>query len=223
MPLAAVLRPNKLDDIIGQAHLLGPTNVIRRMAVKRQAHSTIIWGPPGTGKTTLVKALSKEIDASFFPVNATNATVKDLREIINAAKTANNPPFVFVDECLSYNTLIYCLIDGIIVSKPIGEIVEKKLDVLVLSFNHWLNKCELKPIISYSTTKPKIIVEIVIEDDGFEFYLRCSADHLIYTENRGYVAAQDLVVSDKVMRLSKDSAQEIHNVTKSLQNMQQSV
>lgn len=98
-PLAAQLRPFKLDDVIGQTHLLGEGKPIRKMAQKRRAQSTILWGPPGTGKTSLVRALSRELDATFYNVNATNATVKELREIIAAANNdSGRPTFVFVDE-----------------------------------------------------------------------------------------------------------------------------
>lgn len=97
-PLAAALRPFKLDEVIGQKHLVGPGKAIRKMAEKKRAQSTILWGPPGTGKTSLVRALSKEIDALFFSINATNATVKELREIITTGKTGGHPVFAFVDE-----------------------------------------------------------------------------------------------------------------------------
>ncbi len=98
-PLAALLRPVGLADVIGQRHLLGPNGIISRMAAKRLPKSAILWGPPGTGKTSLVRALSREVDATFWAVNATSATVKEIREIINAAvQTPNRATFVFVDE-----------------------------------------------------------------------------------------------------------------------------
>jgi putative ATPase len=97
-PLAAELRPQKLDEVIGQRHLLADGMVIRQMAVKKRAQSSILWGPPGTGKTSLIRALSKELDVLFFQVNATSATVKELRAIIAMAKPVPRPPFVFIDE-----------------------------------------------------------------------------------------------------------------------------
>lgn len=98
-PLAAQLRPHALDDIIGQAHLLGEGMPIRKMAQKRKAVSCILWGPPGSGKTSLIRALAREVDATFWNVNATSATVKELREIILAANSSKpNLTFVFIDE-----------------------------------------------------------------------------------------------------------------------------
>lgn len=95
-PLAAALRPLKLDEVIGQRHLVGPGMAIRKMADKKRAQSAIIWGPSGTGKTTIVRALAREIDALFYNINATSATVKELREIILAGKSRST--FAFVDE-----------------------------------------------------------------------------------------------------------------------------
>ena len=85
-PLAAHLRPNFLNDIIGQDHLLGEGMPIRRMAETGKFQSTILWGPPGVGKTTLARALSNETDAKFVQLNATKATVKQLRDVIADAK-----------------------------------------------------------------------------------------------------------------------------------------
>ena len=85
-PLAIRLRPNSLDDIIGQDHLLGKGMPVRRMVETGKFQSTILWGPPGTGKTTLARALANEADAKFVQLNATKATVKQLRGVIADAK-----------------------------------------------------------------------------------------------------------------------------------------
>ena len=97
-PLAVALRPHKLDDIVGQEHLLGEGKIFRRMVETAKYQSSIFWGPPGTGKTTLVRALANETDSKFCPLNATGATVKDLRKVINEARASEECTFVFVDE-----------------------------------------------------------------------------------------------------------------------------
>lgn len=98
-PLASILRPKSLDEIIGQAHLVGEDAPFRCMLVRRKPMSTILWGLPGTGKTSLVSALANDLDAKFRPLNATSATVKDIRAIVDEA--VNDPDsrtMVFVDE-----------------------------------------------------------------------------------------------------------------------------
>jgi len=99
-PLAIQLRPETLNDIIGQEHLLAAGKPIRRMADTKKFQSTIFWGPPGAGKTSLVSALASETNSNFHKLNATEATVKDLRKVIeNAQKLLPDiRTFAFVDE-----------------------------------------------------------------------------------------------------------------------------
>ncbi len=209
-PLAARLRPSKLDEVIGQTHLVGPGMPIRRMADKKRAQSTIIWGPPGTGKTTLVRALSREVDALFFAVNATNATVKELREIIAEAQRTNTQPLVFVDECLPYNALVAVMVNGSPKLMPIGYLVENRLKCQILSVDIKTNRSEWTDIISWSYVDPKPMVEVTIENG---IVLRCSSDHLVYTTNRGYVSAGELGLEDDVCLL-QNYLQEAHDGTR---------
>lgn len=102
-PLAAKLRPTSLDHIIGQDHLLLPGKPIRSMADKEKFRSTIFWGPPGAGKTSLVVALAHDTESAFRRLNATSASVKELRAIISAAQKSDNDTFVFVDEIHRWN------------------------------------------------------------------------------------------------------------------------
>ncbi len=98
-PLAVLLRPKKLSEILGQPQLLAPRMPLRCMAEKKSFQSTIFWGPPGTGKTSIVRALACETESIFCQLNATDATVKDLRKVIdNARKIFPQRTFVFVDE-----------------------------------------------------------------------------------------------------------------------------
>lgn len=98
-PLAAILRPKNLSEVIGQEHLLGAGKPVRRMADVGKFQSTIFWGPPGTGKTSIVRALASETQSEFCQLNATEATVKDLRAVVvQAGKRKPQSTFVFVDE-----------------------------------------------------------------------------------------------------------------------------
>lgn len=102
-PLAAALRPQCLNDVMGQDHLLGPGKILRKMAELKTFQSTIFWGPTGTGKTSLVRALAIETESSFRQLNATEATVKELRAIIATAAKTEQRTFVFVDEIHRWN------------------------------------------------------------------------------------------------------------------------
>lgn len=97
-PLANILRPQRLSEVIGQLHLIGEKGPLRKMAEKGVYQSCILWGPPGVGKTSLVRALAREHNASFHKLNATESTVKDLRKVIGIATKEVSPTFVFVDE-----------------------------------------------------------------------------------------------------------------------------
>ena len=105
-PLAERLRPQTLDDYIGQKHLVGEGAVIRRMIEQKRISSFILWGPPGVGKTTLAGIIAKTLDVPFYTLSAVTSGVKDVREVIERAKNANffgsirggTSPILFIDE-----------------------------------------------------------------------------------------------------------------------------
>lgn len=101
-PLAERLRPKKLDDYIGQEHLVGKNAVLRKMIESGNISSLILWGPPGVGKTTLAKIIANTLERPFHTLSAINSGVKDIREVIDKAKKQqffNRPnPILFIDE-----------------------------------------------------------------------------------------------------------------------------
>lgn len=101
-PLAERLRPKTLDEYIGQKHLVGPGAVIRRMIEQKRISSFILWGPPGVGKTTLANIIAQTLDVPFFTLSAVTSGVKDVREVIDKAKSQRffnqMSPILFIDE-----------------------------------------------------------------------------------------------------------------------------
>jgi putative ATPase len=106
-PLAARLRPRSLDDIVGQEHLLGPGKPLRSLVERDRLSSALLWGPPGTGKTTLARAVAAHTEKVFVQLSAVTATVKDVRETIAQARhrlgEQGRGTILFLDEIHRFN------------------------------------------------------------------------------------------------------------------------
>ena len=102
-PLAERLRPTKLEDYIGQKHIIGENAVLNKMINSKRLSSFILWGPPGVGKTTLAKIIANELELPFFTLSAISSGVKDVRETIEKARQSRvflteGNPILFIDE-----------------------------------------------------------------------------------------------------------------------------
>ena len=106
-PLAERLRPQSLDDYIGQKHLVGENGVFRKFIATGSVPSFILWGPPGVGKTTLAKIVANALDRPFYTLSAVTSGVKEVREVIEKAKNQHlfsaRPAFLFIDEIHRFN------------------------------------------------------------------------------------------------------------------------
>ena len=106
-PLAEALRPQSIDEVIGQRHLLGPGKPLRLAFESGKPHSMILWGPPGVGKTTLARLMAKAFDAEFIALSAVFSGVKDIREAVQAAEAelarSGRHTILFVDEVHRFN------------------------------------------------------------------------------------------------------------------------
>ena len=106
-PLAEQLRPQSLDQYLGQEHLVGQNGALRKSLEVGRLPSIVLWGPPGVGKTTLALLLAKELEAPLYQLSAVSAGVKDVREILATAEKKNlfdnKRPILFIDEIHRFN------------------------------------------------------------------------------------------------------------------------
>lgn len=106
IPLAERMRPQTLDEVIGQTHLLGDQEILRQIVAKREPVSLILWGPPGSGKTTLARVIAREVDAEFIELSAVTSGKKDVEKVIEHARQNWNlqlRTILFVDEIHRFN------------------------------------------------------------------------------------------------------------------------
>jgi putative ATPase len=105
-PLAERMRPQTLDEVVGQGHLLGNAEILRRIVKQKEPVSLILWGPPGTGKTTLARIIAREVEAEFIELSAVTSGKKDVEKVIEHARQNWNLQLrtvLFVDEIHRFN------------------------------------------------------------------------------------------------------------------------
>lgn len=105
-PLAARVRPQTLEQFVGQQHLLGPGKILREIIAKDQVSSMIFWGPPGVGKTTLAEIIARQTQAHFLSFSAVDSSISKIKKIMQQAETQRQlgrQTIVFVDEIHRFN------------------------------------------------------------------------------------------------------------------------
>lgn len=153
-PLADLMRPEKIDDIVGQSDLLGENGIVRRMVESGNLSNLILWGPPGCGKTTIARALANSIDMDFVPMSAVFSGTADIKKVMDVARTnldIGRNTLLFIDEIHRFNktqqdTLLPYLEDGTVTF--IGATTENP------SFNlnnALLSRCHIGVLKSLST------------------------------------------------------------------------
>ena len=153
-PLADLMRPNTIADIVGQQTLLGENGLVRRMVDNQKLSNLILWGPPGCGKTTIARALANSIDMDFVPMSAVFSGTSDIKKAMDAARMNRDigrNTLLFIDEIHRFNktqqdTLLPYLEDGTVVF--IGATTENP------SFNlnnALLSRCHIGVLLPLST------------------------------------------------------------------------
>lgn len=197
-PLAERLRPSTLDNYIGQKHLVGQGAVLRRMIESERISSFILWGPPGTGKTTLAHIIAKRLEVPFYTLNAVSSGVKDVREVIDSAQKnrlfMKNNPILFIDEIHRFNksqqdSLLSAVERGIVTL--IGATTENPSFEIIRPL---LSRCQL------------YILKSLEKDDLLELLDRAISED-VYLKQRHIIVKE----TDALLRFSGGDARKLLN------------
>lgn len=189
IPLAERLRPNSLDEYIGQDHIVGKNAVLRKAIESGIIPSMIFWGPPGVGKTTLANIISKQLNRPFYSLSAINSGVKDIREVIDKAKShsffASQNPILFIDEIHRFSksqqdSLLGAVEKGIVTligattENPSFEVISALLSRSQVYILKSLEKDDLIKMLELAIEKDKWLQSKNIKIKEYEALLRLS-------------------------------------------------
>lgn len=188
IPLPERMRPKRVEDIIGQKHLLGENSPFTKFFSKKFFPSIIFWGPPGTGKTTLANLIADYTNSRFIKISAIDSGIKDIREIIEQSKKlkkSNKNTILFIDEIHRFNKsqqdiLLDAIEKGVITlvgattenpSFEINPALLSRCNVYILKN---LEENELKELIQNALIKDPIISKLNVQVEEWDFLIRYS-------------------------------------------------
>lgn len=188
-PLAERMRPQQLDDYVGQKHLVGPDAVLRKALSSGQFPSMILWGPPGVGKTTLAHIIAKSLDRPFFNLSAINSGVKEVREVIEKAEALKGSflgmPILFIDEIHRFSksqqdSLLGAVERGLVTligattENPSFEVISALLSRCQVYILQALSEEELVGLLQTALVKDEILKKKNIQIKEYEALIRLS-------------------------------------------------
>jgi putative ATPase len=188
MPLAERLRPQSLDDYIGQEHLVGKNAILRQMIQTGNIASFILWGPPGVGKTTLAKIIANQLERPFYTLSAVTSGVKDVRDVIEKAKSnrmfaGGKSPILFIDEIHRFNkaqqdSLLGAVETGIVTligattENPSFEVITPLLSRCQVYVLKALTNDDLLKLLNHAITTDIVLKDFTIHIDETDAILR---------------------------------------------------
>ncbi len=170
-PLAERLRPKKLDDFVGQKHLIGEGAVLRKLIDSGNLQSIIFWGPPGVGKTTLSQIIAAHMKRKFYTLSAVSSGVKDVRQVIELAKHDNffnSPsPILFIDEIHRFSksqqdSLLAAVEQGVFVL--VGATTENPSFEVITPL---LSRCQVYILKHLENSDLELMLENAIKKDSY--------------------------------------------------------
>ncbi len=204
-PLAEQLRPQTLDDYIGQEHLVGKGAILRNSIESGNIPSMILWGPPGVGKTTLAHIISETLEREFYTLSAVSSGVKDVRQVINSAKMFGGSAILFIDEIHRFSksqqdSLLNAVEKGIITL--IGATTENPSFEVISPL---LSRCQVYILKSLEAKHLKTLSKKGIEllEQQFELSIRLKEEEALFRISGGdarklYNALELFVYQEKV-------------------------
>ncbi len=236
-PLAERLRPQTLDDYIGQKHLVGQGAVLRKMIDSGHISSFILWGPPGVGKTTLAQIIANKLETPFFTLSAVTSGVKDVREVIEKARQSRffnqQSPILFIDEIHRFSksqqdSLLGAVEKGTVTligattENPSFEVIRPLLSRCQLYVLKSLEQDDLLQLVQRAITTDDILKERDIQLQETGALLRYSGgdarkllniiELVVEAEGEGPVIITDAMVTERLQQnpLAYDKDGEMH-------------
>ena len=236
-PLAERLRPQTLDDYIGQKHLVGPDAVLRKMIDSGRISSFILWGPPGVGKTTLAQIIAHKLETPFYTLSAVTSGVKDVREVIEKARNnrffTQASPILFIDEIHRFSksqqdSLLGAVEQGTVTligattENPSFEVIRPLLSRCQLSVLKSLTKDDLMELLHKAVERDIILKTKHIEFRETDAMLRYSGgdarkllnilELVVEADGTDQVVITDAVVAERLQQnpLAYDKGGELH-------------